>query len=158
MSEGILRDNPPVDPKAKPDAAAPEVKDPTQLWNEAARRFLAAVIDEQQEAVEPLLQLHYGHSGLRRWVDAITSQRALLPNKIPPAVIDVYLQDPEAAPLYECEECGLAVPVRPNRLLGPDAEPDKVYFPECPACGGQTGYYVYRTRDAVAKPPHSRPR
>lgn len=158
MSDGILRNDPPADPQADTDAVTPEAKDPTQVWNEISQRFLAAVVDEQQDAVEPLLQLHYGNTGLRSWIDAIVGQGALLPTKIPPAVIDVYLQDPEAWPLYECEECGLAVPVRPNRVLGPDAEPEKVYFPECPACGGKTGYYLYRTRDLVAKLPHSRPR
>jgi hypothetical protein len=155
MSNGILK----KDDAVPPAGAATGAKDPVQAWKDTAARFLAAVPYEQREAVEPLLQQpHYGSSGLRNWIDAIASQGAVLPERIPAAVIDVYLEDAEAMPLYECEECGLAVPVRPNRLLGPDAEPEKVFFPECPACGGRTGYYLYRTRDSVSQLRHTKPR
>lgn len=159
MSNGIVKNGSAAEPQAGPGAPASEGQAPVQSWDEACGRFLAAIGPEQREAVEPLVQqLHYGNSGLRTWIDAIVSQGAVLPNRIPPAVIDVYLHDPEAVPLYECEECGLAVPVRPNRALGPDAEPEQVYFPECPACGGRTGYYLYRTRDFVTKLRHTKPR
>lgn len=155
MSKGILKNGDGV-PQA---TTAAEPKDPVQVWKDTAARFLAAVPYEQREAVEPLLQQpHYGSEGLRSWIDAIANQGAVLPEHIPAAVIDVYLEDAEAMPLYECEECGLAVPVRPNRLLGPDAEPEKIFFPECPICGGRTGYYLYRTREFASQLRHTKPR
>lgn len=158
MDNGTLPHTPNARSGSRPENSSAS-SDPTRTWQEAHDRFLAAVDPEQREMVEPLLQqLHYGSSGLRNWLDAIVWQGAVLPERIPRALIDVYLHDPEAAPLYECEDCGLAVPVRPNRTLGPDAEPDKVFFHDCPVCGGRIGYFLYRTRDFSNKLRHAKPR
>jgi hypothetical protein len=144
-------------PNARDTASRPA--DPARLWQDTYTRFLVAVHPDQRETIEPLLQqLHFGSSGLRQWLDAIVWEGAVLPEQIPPAIIEVYLHDSEAMPLYECGDCGLAVPVRPNRTLGPDAEPEKVYFADCPVCGGPTGYCLFRTRHFSDKLRQSKPR
>ena len=118
-----------------------------QSWSRACERFLQAVSPAQRPAVERLFQgLHTGGAGLREWISAILRSRAVLPSRIPEEIVDVYLADPEAIPLHDCEGCGLATPVRPNRLRGQDAEPEVVYFPTCPLCGGRTGWYFYCSR------------
>lgn len=90
--------------------------------------------------------MHNGGSGLRDWVSAITWRGAVLPKRIPDELMNVYLIDSEAAPLHDCEGCGLAVPVRPSRLYGPEGEPDQVYFASCPLCGARTGLYMHFSR------------
>jgi hypothetical protein len=116
-------------------------------WRHTSARFLDAVSARQRDQVAKLLsQPNNGGSGLREWVSAIASRGATLPKVVPEAVIDVYLNDPEAVPLYDCESCGLAIPVRPSRIYGLDGDPDEVYFTSCPACGARTGLFMHFTR------------
>jgi hypothetical protein len=133
-------------PSDRADATLPDgaVDNATRRWQNAQCNFLNAVSPTQRESVERLLnQLHSGGMGLRMWLQAIAWRGAKLPQSIPVELIDVYLHDSEAVPLHDCEECGLAVPVRPNRLRGCDADPERTYFPCCPSCGGRTGWYLY---------------
>jgi hypothetical protein len=133
--------------------------DSTAVWDDACRRFLAAVDGLQRMVVELMLtQPHQGGAGLRAWFDAVAWRGAVLPDRIPPEVIDVYIHDAEALPLNDCEDCGLAVPVRPNRIHGFDAEPEYVYFPTCPACGGRTGAYSYCAKHSGSRPSRPKPR
>jgi len=116
-------------------------------WFEICEQFLNAVASRQRPAVAARLkQPNNGGSGLRDWVAAITWRGALLPERIPESLIQVYLTDPEAAPLHDCEGCGLLVPVRPSRFDGWDGEPEEVYFPTCPLCESRTGQYLYFTK------------
>ena len=48
---------------------------------------------------------------------------------MPPAVCEVYLNDPAALPLHDCEDCGYKVP--------------HSYFERCPLCGGRVGWYAF---------------
>jgi hypothetical protein len=126
--------------------------EPTLCWDEAKARFLSAVEPAQREAVSSLLQsLNSGGSGLRDWLAAIAWRGALLPKEIPAAVIDVYLRDSEAVAHHECEDCGLAIPVRVQRWQTVDDGSCDVYFPTCPACGGRTGWYLHRSKEATAQ-------
>ncbi len=131
-------------------------------WNTTCFRFLQAVSATQQARVANLLHsVHNGGSGLRDWVSAVTWRGGVLPDRIPEAIIDVYLSDSEAAPLHDCEGCGIAIPVRPSRLHGLEGEPDEVYFSTCPACGSRTGLYMYfsrRFQDHIAGLLRRRPR
>jgi hypothetical protein len=117
------------------------------MWNRTSARFLEAVSARQRDQVAWLLSHpNNGGSGLREWVAAIAMRGAMLPTAIPEAVIHVYLNDPEALPLYDCESCGLAIPVRPSHIYGLDGEPDEVHFTTCPACGARTGLFMHFTR------------
>jgi hypothetical protein len=131
-------------------------------WNVAYQQFLQAVAPRQRDQVARLAKtMHNGGSGLRDWLSAITWRGAILPRRIPEQIIDVYLRDSEAAPLHDCEGCGLAIPVRPSRLHGLEGEPDQIYFDKCPACGSQTGLYLYfsrRFQDNVTAELRRRPR
>src|SRR5205807_950104 len=82
-----------------------------------------------------------GGAGLREWVRSLSLGSAIVPRQVPEAVIAVYLADPEARPHHDCEECGMAVPVRPGHGLD-DELSEYAYFPCCPACGGKTGRYA----------------
>jgi hypothetical protein len=129
------------------DALATQETSQNSLWGSTVVRFLAAVAGCHRHSVsQRLQQVHSAGSGLRDWVDAIAWRGAVLPDHIPEAVIEVYLTDPEASPLYDCEGCGMAVPVRPSRLYGFEGEPEEVYFPTCPACGSRTGLFSHFTR------------
>ena len=142
-----------------PSLPASRLQAGTSRWNETCRQFLAAIAPHQHPAAAQLLQsLHNGGSGLRDWVSAITWRGAMLPASIPEEIIDVYLADPEAAPLHDCEGCGMAIPVRPSRCHGLDAEPEELYFSKCPACGARTGWYLYFSRQAESQPAGSGPR
>ena len=116
-------------------------------WREVTDRLLAAVEPRQREDVARVLEdTHGGGWGLRLWVSSIIWGGASLPEQVPAELIDVYLTDPEAMPLHECGECGLPVPVRPNRVHGNDGDPERVYFPACPACDSPTGWYLFRAK------------
>lgn len=116
-------------------------------WEYTCSRLLEAVDPAQRPAVQEHLHgLHTTSPGLRNWVMALCWRGAVLPGHVPPELIDVYLTDAEAVPLHDCEDCGLAVPVRPSRVAGMEEEPELVYFPFCPLCGGRTGWYFHCTR------------
>ena len=122
--------------------------EPTRRWNESRTRFLTSIDPSQREAVDGLLQhIHNGGAGIRSWLDAITWRGSPLPESLPSELIDVYLRDSEAAPLHDCEDCGLAIPIRANRRHA-EGDADRVYFAACPACGGRTGPYAYWSRRA----------
>lgn len=130
---------------SRPDRRRREVADAS--WREAVDRFIAAIDPTQRVAVERRLDaVHSSGCGLREWVSSIAGRGGEIPELIPTEIIAAYLNDSEALPLHDCEHCGLAVPVRPNRLYGVEAEPECVYFPECPVCGGKTGMYAYWSR------------
>jgi hypothetical protein len=107
-------------------------------------QFLAAVDIRQRPVVAALLRQPYcGGQGLRLWLQALRAGTAVLPESIPPELIQVYVNDPEAVPLHDCARCGLAIPVRPDRQRGEDSPAEQVYFATCPHCGGRTGRYAY---------------
>ena len=113
-------------------------------WRRAVERFLAAVDASQRRRVEDVLDRpRCGGQGLRSWLRAVATQERILPDHLPTALVEVYLTDPEAAPMHDCEECGLTVPVHVGRHCGPEGEASEVYFPSCPHCGGRTGPYAY---------------
>lgn len=125
---------------------APSVDERWADWHEVVDRFLEAVEPQQRERVSIALDdPHGGGWGLRLWVSAIVWGSAMMPTKIPAAVIDVYLVDTDVIPLHDCCRCGLAVPVRPNKMHGAAGEPEKIYFPLCPACNSPTGWYLCRS-------------
>ncbi len=116
-------------------------------WGAAREQFLAALDAGQRDTVARLLrQPHYGGTGLRQWLCALAAGIAVLPDAGPPALIQVYLTDPEAMPLHDCADCGLAVPVRPGRLYACVETAERVYFPLCPACGAPTGHFARLSR------------
>lgn len=118
-------------------------------WMQACEQFVAATPAAYRDLVERCLHsLHDGGFGLRNWVASIAWRGGKLPKELPTELVQVYLCDPEAAPLYDCEGCGVAIPVRPNRIDGLEAEPEQVYFTNCPCCGGRTGLYMYVSRQA----------
>lgn len=112
-------------------------------WSEARDRFLAAMDLGQRLAVEGLLrQPRCGGLGLRLWLRILVTQGRPLPPALPVELVQVYLDDSEAVPLHDCANCGIAIPVRPG-WQGYEGEPQRVYFPTCPSCGGRTGLYAY---------------
>ena len=123
-------------------------------WREVCERFLNALDPELREAVQNHLNLpsHSTGPGLRMWLKSILCGSSVLPEKIPSKIVEVYLHYSEAVPLYDCETCGLAVPIIPNRIYGFDDEPEKVFFPTCPICGGRTGLYSYWSMHGSSKP------
>jgi hypothetical protein len=131
----------------QPASASPLEAGPNQVWAETRDRFLAVVDPKQRHAVQELLQNRdSGGKGLRSWLRALTWRQGRLPAAIPLELINIYLTDPEAVPLFDCESCGLAIPVRPGRRYGYEEEAEHVYFRTCPNCGGRTGWYVYESR------------
>jgi len=115
-------------------------------WHEVSERFLQSICPEQRGIVERILNDPYnGGWGLRLWVSSIIWGSALMPTRVPAEVIDIYLRDPDVIPLHDCCSCGMAVPVRPNRMYGHEAEPEHIYFPNCPVCSAPTGWYLFRT-------------
>jgi hypothetical protein len=118
--------------------------DPDQQWLQIRNQFLDAIDPPLRPVVAVLLrQPRYGGAGLRAWVRALLWKATSLPGSLPPELIQVYLSDPEAMPLHDCEDCGLVVPVRPGKGCDGDGEPERVYFPTCPCCGGRTGLYAH---------------
>jgi hypothetical protein len=138
--------------RSKAAANLPELsEDRADAWEDACRWLLEMVAPELRPEIERRLRhLHTGGAGLREWVATIAFRGGAMPSEIPAELMQVYLTDAEAAPLHDCESCGLAVPVRPNRLEGTEGEPEFAYFPECPVCHGRTGLYYYWSRRAEA--------
>lgn len=115
-------------------------------WEETVAAFFYAIADDQRPAVErAVTDPRYGGAGLRRWLEGIVWLGEPLPDWIPASVIDVYLRDPAAMPLFNCEDCDMPVPVRPHPIEGPDAAPEQIYFPHCPWCGAPTGRVRHTT-------------
>lgn len=140
-----------LDALAQADAAA--TVESSDRWEMSCYQFLAALTDGQRPVVEKLLHArHSSGSGLREWVSTIAWRGGLCPEHVPAKLIEVYLSDSEALPLHDCEDCGLAIPVRPSRLHGLEAEPEQLYFEVCPSCGGRTGWYRYWARRAEVAP------
>jgi hypothetical protein len=132
---------------ATPASASSFSHNSESRWFDACARFLRAISARQRNDVAHRLEHpNNGGSGLREWVASIAWRGAVLPAQIPESVIHVYLSDPEAAPLFDCEGCGLLIPVRPSRFDGWDGEPDEVYFTSCPLCESRTGQYLYFTK------------
>jgi hypothetical protein len=117
---------------------------PDQRWAELELRFLAAVMPAQRPAVMNVLRAgRHGGRGLRSWLRRLLASDGSLPPLVPEELVAIYLEDPDAMPLHDCAECGLAIPVRPRLHGWDDDDPDIAYFPKCPCCGGRTGACVY---------------
>jgi hypothetical protein len=137
-----------------PDGPAPARRiEANQTWLEVEQRFLAAVVPHQRCAVEALVRdRHNGGRGLRNWLRSLVAQGRRLPERLPAELIDVYLADPDALPLHDCAECGLAIPVHAGTRDSEDAEPEFSYFPTCPCCGGITGWCAYWSNTSRGAP------
>lgn len=109
--------------------------------------LLAALpTDRQPLARRMIADPRCGGHGLRAWLAMLDTDHRPLPSALPPALVEVYLQDDDAEPLHDCERCGLAVPVRAARRHGHEAVVEREYFPTCPCCGGRTGRYAFWSR------------
>lgn len=110
-------------------------------------RFLSAVPPGLRSRVrDALVNPRLGGRGLRAWLSLVEIEDRPLPSSFCDELVSIYLNDPEAEPLYDCEECGLAVPVRAGRRGGHEPTCDRVYFTTCPACGGRTGERAFWSR------------
>lgn len=121
-------------------------------WDATRRRFLDAIEPSQRAQADALLGPHGGSPGMRTWLRSIASGAAALPEAIPPEVIEVYREHSSAMPLHGCAACGLRVPIIPGREYGFEGEPVRVFFPECPRCGGRTGWYLLLAPRATSQP------
>ena len=93
-----------------------------------------------------LLSPRLGGRGLRAWYALLEADGRPLPRSLPDVLVEVYLDDADAEPLHDCEECGLTVPVKAGRRCGHEATVERAYFPTCPHCGGRTGRHAYWSR------------
>ena len=119
-------------------------------WRAARERFLAAVVAELRAAVDGRLDdLGARGTGLRTWLAAIAWRDGVMPIELPRSLVQLYLDDPEARPLHECEGCGLLIPIRPARRRGAAIVPMGACFSHCPKCGGKTGWYLFRSKTAA---------
>lgn len=110
-------------------------------------RFLSAVAPSLQSRVRATLaNPKLGGRGLRAWLALVEVENRPLPDSLPDDLVSVYLSDTEAEPLYDCENCGLSVPVRAGHRGGHEPSCDRVYFPRCPHCGGRTGPFAFWSR------------
>jgi hypothetical protein len=118
----------------------------TEGTRNAEGRLLNAVpFKLRNEVRDALCNPRIGGRGLRAWLSLIEIDDRPLPQSISSELIAVYLSDAEAEPLYDCEECGLPVPVKVGRR-GHEPSCDRVYFVACPDCGGRTGPHAYWSR------------
>ena len=114
-------------------------------------RFLAAVpVRLRPRVVAALMNPRIGGRGLRAWLAKVERSESPCPHAMPAALVEVYLADPDAEPLHDCERCGLAVPVRVSRRAGHEVVGERAYFPACPCCGGQTGMHAFCARAVAA--------
>ena len=112
-------------------------------------RFLEAVPAGLRTNVWLLLSdPRCGGRGLRAWLGLLEAYSATIPREVPWQLVEVYLLDPDAEPLHDCEECGMAVPVRCSRRVGHEPVAERRYFPTCPCCGGRTGRFAFWSRDS----------
>src|SRR4051812_46053692 len=95
----------------------------------AEGRLLSAVPAYLRNRVRAALSNpRIGGRGLRAWLAMIENDDRPLPDALSGDLVKVYLSDTEAEPLYDCEECGLPVPVRAGRRGGHEPSCDRVYF------------------------------
>lgn len=121
------------------------------LMGRAEHRFLSAVTPSLQPRVRATLSNpRLGGRGLRAWLQLVELEDRPLPSRIPDDLVAVYLSDTEAEPLYDCEQCGLSIPVRAGHRGGHEPSCDRVYFARCPHCGGRTGPFAFWSRRNAA--------
>jgi hypothetical protein len=114
---------------------------------DAEGRLLSAAPSALRSRVRAALaNPRLGGRGLRAWLAKMEVEDRPLPEQLPDDLFMVYLSDTEAEPLFDCEECGLPVPVRAGRRGGHEPNCDRVYFPRCPHCGGRTGPHAFWSR------------
>ena len=70
------------------------------------------------------------------------------PLALPASVVSVYLDDPAAVALHDCEDCGYVVPFGCPEPYAEPPKPARVYFQRCPLCGGKVGYCAFHNRNA----------
>jgi hypothetical protein len=138
-------------------AAALARPDPGLSIQEWLRQLAAAVDPDQRPAVEAALQDFpaRGH-GLADWLTGHFTG-GNVPARVPREVVSVYLADPEALALHDCEDCGLELPVHCGRQDGAVTEPARTYFKTCPVCGGRVGWYAYWHKQPARGPDGNRP-
>ena len=126
---------------------------PQTDYARAAESLAASSPAELRSTVRALLRNpRSGGRGLRAWLSLAATQGRPIPAELPAELVRVYLDDHEAEPLHDCEDCGLPVPVRAGRHCGHEAVVECVYFPECPCCGGRTGRHAYWSRPLPSAP------
>ena len=127
--------------KLNPDACA------TDESLVAESRFLSAAPESLRARLRAALaDPNVGGRGLRAWLALVEIEDRPLPAALPEDLFAVYLSDAEAEPLYDCEQCGLPVPVRAGRRSGHEPTCDRVYYSVCPYCGGRTGPHAFWSR------------
>lgn len=130
----------------KTNPAAPPLRDPSSDAGAESRLLASAPPDLRTRVRAALSDPRIGGRGLRAWLALVEVDDRPLPQSLPGDLFDVYLTDAEAEPLYDCERCGLPVPVRAGRRGGHEPSCDRVYFSTCPHCGGRTGPHAYWSR------------
>jgi len=111
---------------------------------DVANRFLAIVpVRVRDDVRRMLLSPSEGGRGLRQWLSLMEIERRPLPRQLPVDLVEVYLNDDDAEPMHDCEDCGFVVPVRVSRRIGHEAVVERDYYPTCPNCGGRTGRFAY---------------
>jgi hypothetical protein len=113
---------------------------------ESADRIIGGAPEDLQDAVEARIVAalqscqRFGmdgfDDGLLHWAEQARRRDAVpVPAVLPRALVQAYLDDPQAMPFHECGECGLQVPTDRQRQVE--------HFPECPVCGGRTGLLAW---------------
>jgi len=117
-------------------------------WYELRQEFLKRMDRQQRDVIIMLLQSpNQGGRGLRLWMHRLLNDERPLPDSLPRELVQVYLDHSEAEPLFDCEACGLAIPVEPGWQRN-EAKPQVVYFAACPCCGGAVGLHAYWSRQS----------
>ncbi len=139
------------------EAAAFARAEPADDWHRAVALLLEAIDPARRAAVaERLGNWTLGGRGLRDWVRQLQHAAPALPDRLPPPLVQIYLDDADAEPRHDCAECGLAVPVRPGIHREARDGIELEYFPTCPVCGGPTGLYAYWANPARRRAAPSR--
>ena len=108
-------------------------------WRQCKTRFLVLLPESLRDQVaNAIVEPDSRGRELRMWLRRLAAEQVWPRHALPDSLIQVYLDDPDAMPLHNCSVCDIAIPIRPDfREL--DDVPQKIYFPECPCCGGPTG-------------------
>jgi hypothetical protein len=69
------------------------------------------------------------------------------PLALPGTAGAVYLDDPSAVALHDCEDCGYRVPVGYPDANADPPKPPRIYFQRCPLCSGKVGYCAFYKRN-----------